>query len=200
MLASAPIVSRAEDNEAAAGGRGRPSAPPRLALFAVWLIATSVLLSVVICRGDLVSGAVDSLVETELRTPHTSLWVHLELQARGSSAPGDSEEETPADVPVDPNTGEPSSALQASALRIRQRFEALWVPIAAPAQETSAWLNSHLLYMIPPARHGEVASLLEPANIDAAVAGIRARLSSPLFAVAADPGAAYHLRRRRAGC
>ncbi len=152
----------------------------------VWLIATSVLVAVVICRGDLISGAVDSLVEEDLRTPHASLWVHLELQAEEADALEDSEDATPAPAPVDPATGEPSSALEASGLRIRERFEDLWMPIAAPAQETSAWLNSHLLYMIPPAQHGELASLLEPANIDAAVAGIRARLSSPLFAAAGD--------------
>lgn len=146
-------------------------------------------MSVVICRDDLVSGALDSLVEPELQTSDQSLWIHLELRGDGGEGEGEVDASDGAalgDAPVDPELDEVSSTLQASARRIREEFEEVWVPIAAPAQETSAWLNSHLLYMIPPAQHGEVASLLRPENIDAAVAGIRARLSSPLFAVAGD--------------
>jgi len=189
MLASGPLVSRSEDRAGAAARPKRsPSSPPRLTLFIVWLIATSVVLLVVICRGDLVSGAVDSLVEADLRTSdqsEQSLWIHLELQEE-EGAVDESAGIVQREEFADPAMDELSSTLQASVRRVREEFEELWVPIAAPAQETSAWLNSHLLYMIPPARHGEVASLLEPANIDAAVAGIRARLSSPLFAVAGD--------------
>lgn len=56
-------------------------------------------------------------------------------------------------------------------------------PLAPPPAEARAWLDAHILYRIPPERHAALAARLEPAALRAAVAGIRARLASPLFGV-----------------
>lgn len=175
MLASAPIVRRPQSTDKHSRGTGRT---PPLVLVAVWLIATSVALTVVIRRNAPLSGAVDSLVATDQRSQESSsLWIHLEIEEpRGSDGAIDAEA----------STGTRAGALQIAADRIHQDFAEQGRALAAPAQETSAWLNQHLLYLIPPARHDALAQRLEPDSVDNAVAGIRAHLTSPLFAAAGD--------------
>lgn len=56
-------------------------------------------------------------------------------------------------------------------------------PLAPPPAEARAWIDAHVLYRIAPAQHAGLAARLEPATMRAAVAGIRARLASPLFGV-----------------
>ena len=56
-------------------------------------------------------------------------------------------------------------------------------PLAPPPAETRAWLDAHLLYRLLPADHATLARRLEPAALRAVVAGLRARMASPLFAV-----------------
>lgn len=56
-------------------------------------------------------------------------------------------------------------------------------PLAPPPAEARGWLDAHILYRIAPERHAALAARLEPAAMRAAVAGIRARLASPLFGV-----------------
>ncbi len=61
-------------------------------------------------------------------------------------------------------------------------------PLAAPPTESRAWLDAHLLYLQGAPTAAALAQRLEPAALRATVAGLRARLASPLFAVAeADP-------------
>jgi hypothetical protein len=56
-------------------------------------------------------------------------------------------------------------------------------PLAPPPTEARGWLDAHILYRIAPTEHAALAARLEPAAMRAAVAGIRARLASPLFGV-----------------
>lgn len=61
-------------------------------------------------------------------------------------------------------------------------------PLAAPPTEASAWLDANLLYLHGAPTAAALAQRLEPAALRATVAGLRARLASPLFAVGeADP-------------
>ena len=59
-------------------------------------------------------------------------------------------------------------------------------PLAPPPAETRAWLDAHLLYRLAPADHARLAQRLEPAALRAVVAGLRARMASPLFAVSEE--------------
>ncbi len=59
-------------------------------------------------------------------------------------------------------------------------------PLAPPPAETRAWLDAHLLYRLAPADHAALARRLEPAALRGVVAGLRARMASPLFAVGDD--------------
>ena len=54
-------------------------------------------------------------------------------------------------------------------------------PLAPPPAEARGWLDAHILYRIAPGEHAALAARLEPAALRAAVAGIRARLASPMF-------------------
>jgi hypothetical protein len=56
-------------------------------------------------------------------------------------------------------------------------------PLSPPPAEARGWLDAHILYRIAPSEHAALAARLEPAAMRAAVAGIRARLASPLFGV-----------------
>ena len=56
-------------------------------------------------------------------------------------------------------------------------------PLAPPPAETRAWLDAHLLYRLAPVDQAALARRLEPAALRAVVAGLHARMASPLFAV-----------------
>lgn len=56
-------------------------------------------------------------------------------------------------------------------------------PLAPPPTEARSWLDAHVLYRIAPDDHAALTRRLEPAALRAAVAGVRARLASPLFGV-----------------
>lgn len=56
-------------------------------------------------------------------------------------------------------------------------------PLAPPPGEARGWLDAHVLARIAPRDHAALARRLEPAALRAAVAGVRARLASPLFGV-----------------
>ncbi|MEZ4381245.1 MAG: hypothetical protein R3A79_07840 [Nannocystaceae bacterium] len=128
----------------------------------------------------LVDGALDSLVPVDERDPGGSIWLHLaaDLPAPAEDPEAGREFDDVEEAEADP--------LGDAAARIHARLGERWRPIAPPAQETAAWLDDHLLFLIPPQRHGELAERLAPEAVDAAAAGIRARLSSPLFAAAGD--------------
>ncbi|HFE44941.1 MAG TPA: hypothetical protein ENJ18_05520, partial [Nannocystis exedens] len=175
MIASPPIVT---GSQSTGGQSQRGGQAPPLVLLAVWLVATAVALAVVIRREPWQSGALDSLVATDQRSQESSsLWIHLRIQ----------EPRPAADDLATPEAADASAdALQIAADQIHRDFPVHGRALAAPAQETSAWLNQHLLYLIPETQHEALARRLEPASIDNAVAGIRARLTSPLFAAAGD--------------
>lgn len=56
-------------------------------------------------------------------------------------------------------------------------------PLAAPPTEASAWRGAHLLYLHGAPTTAALAQRLEPTALRDTVAGLRARLASPLFAV-----------------
>lgn len=56
-------------------------------------------------------------------------------------------------------------------------------PLAPPPAEARAWLDAHVLYRLASADHATLARRLEPAALRTTIAGVRARLASPLFAV-----------------
>jgi hypothetical protein len=144
----------------------------------VWLIATIALLAVALRRdAPLVDGALDSLVPVDERDPSASIWLRLAADRPPT-----------ADDPEAPVLDEEaeSDPLGDAAAKIHARLGERWSPIAPPAQETAAWLDAHLLPLIPPKRHPELGRRLAPEAVDVAAAGIRARLSSPLFAAAGD--------------
>ncbi|MCA9662853.1 MAG: hypothetical protein KC486_31225, partial [Myxococcales bacterium] len=144
----------------------------------MWLIATIVLLAVALRRdAPLVDGALDSLVPVDERDPSASIWLRL---AADLPAIGDDPEAHEVDEEAE------SDPLGDAAAKIHARLGERWSPIAPPAQETTAWLDANLLYLIPPERHAELGRRLDPEAVNAAAAGIRARLSSPLFAAAGD--------------
>ncbi|HFE44809.1 MAG TPA: hypothetical protein ENJ18_04835 [Nannocystis exedens] len=179
MIASPPIVtgSQSTGGQSQRGGR----APP-LVLLAVWLVATAMTLTLVIRRDTWQSGALDSLVATDQRSQESSsLWIHLRIQEPRPAA-----DDLAAPEAADASADASADALQVAADQIHRDFPEHRRALAAPAQETSAWLNQHLLYLIPETQHEALARRLEPASIDNAVAGIRARLTSPLFAAAGD--------------
>ena len=59
-------------------------------------------------------------------------------------------------------------------------------PLAAPPTEASAWRGAHLLYLHGAPTTAALAQRLEPTALRDTVAGLRARLASPLFAVGED--------------
>ncbi|MCB9700562.1 MAG: hypothetical protein H6711_01575 [Myxococcales bacterium] len=153
----------------------------------MWLIATLTLVAALARRDAIVGDAIDGLVPTDHRPTIDSTWVVLEIGERerdeggeiieiGEVAEGDAASEGPA----------ARERLEAAAAAIHAALPGAWTPIAPPAQEAAAWLESHVLYLVPPTRHRELAARVTPAAIDGAIAGIRARLSSPLFAATGE--------------
>lgn len=59
-------------------------------------------------------------------------------------------------------------------------------PLAPPPTEASAWRGAHMLYLHGAASAATLAERLEPTALRDTVAGLRARLASPLFAVGED--------------
>ena len=105
----------------------------------------------------------------EHRSDADTMWVIL-----GRAAGGEADE------------GEAGARLLAAAEAARAALGPAWSPVAAPAQEVSAWTEEHLLFLLPQSAHDEVASRLTDDAIDAAVIGIRARLTSPLFVASGE--------------
>lgn len=60
------------------------------------------------------------------------------------------------------------------------------VPLAPPPAEARAWQTTHLLYWIDDAARPSLARRFDPAVLRTTIAGIRARLASPLFGQGED--------------
>jgi hypothetical protein len=115
-------------------------------------------------RGDL-----DGLIPQEHRASDTEVLVMLrrDPNARGADT-----------ATVDD--------LLATADRIHEHLGPVWVPIAPPAVEVEGWLDTHALLFLPLSSHTELRNRLTDDSMSAAVAGLRARLSSPLFGLTGE--------------
>lgn len=92
-------------------------------------------------------------------------------------------------VRVDPsrNTGvarqDPDRILDRVALRIADELSEARTPLAPPAAAVEGWLDTHGMYLLPISSHPQLAARLEREEMEAAIAAIRARLSSPVHGV-----------------
>ena len=129
------------------------------------LLVVAVVAGLWLTRGPQVRGDLDGLIPVEHRAPrehiHVILW-------------RDPEHETTA------------ADLATSADRIRESVGDRWVPIAAPAAEVAGWLDAHALYLLPVGTHDALAKRLSDDAIATRVSRLRARLSSPFFAVGSE--------------
>lgn len=99
-------------------------------------------------------------------------------------------------VRVQPDAENPASALRAASLAIAQGLPEERVPLAPPVNAVTGWLDRNGLYLMPVDRHDALAERLSPDQVDAGVAALRARLSSPLFGVSGEQARRDPLRLR----
>jgi len=88
-----------------------------------------------------------------------------------------------ADAPADRAS---SDTLLATAAAIGDRLGDERVPLAPPAGEAAAWFDAHALFLVPDDALDDLKVRLGDEALSAAVEGLRARMSSPLFGVGAD--------------
>ncbi|MEZ4452766.1 MAG: hypothetical protein R3B09_25115 [Nannocystaceae bacterium] len=151
--------------------------PRALVILALWIITTGALiLAVGLWRPLTARGELDGLVPAERRDVHTrsTTWLVVEVTDALGSLDGDD----------DPHA--PSHRLLRAADRLHRALDGRWVPIAAPVQEVSVWLDRHLLFLVTPTEHARLAERLTPEAMKAAAQGIRARLTSPLFTASGE--------------
>lgn len=175
-----PTPSPPGPNGAAAPGRRASSRSRTAALIVlVWLLGAGILASRVSDQGGLgIDGEHQGLLPARHRDPTGEPWLLL----RASDSDADAEEATP-----DREPGEAArSNLLAGALAIAQAMPDDRVALAPPANAVTAWLDAHGLYLLPIERHEELAERLDEAKIAAAIQGLMARLSSPLFGVSGE--------------
>ncbi|MCA9720399.1 MAG: hypothetical protein KC468_37400, partial [Myxococcales bacterium] len=155
----------------------------------LWLtILSAFAVALAVVGGPRVSGAVDGLVPVDQRLAEPELWVLL------SDRPERAGDEGSASRPAGP-TAE-GSTVERAAIELAEQLDALRVPVAPPASDAAVWLDAHRLYLVPRSREAALAERLYGDAIRRAVAGIRARLSSPLYSVSGEEPRRDPLRLR----
>lgn len=95
-----------------------------------------------------------------------------------------------------PEAEDPAASLRAASLALAQGMSDERVPLAPPANAVTGWLDKNGLYLMPVDKHDELAERLSPAQVNDGVAGLKARLSSPLFGVSGEQARRDPLRLR----
>jgi hypothetical protein len=175
-----PTRTQAPPRPPAAARGGTPKRSIGLVVVLVWLLGTLALGARVVEAGGLsVDGEHQGLLPERHRDPTGEPWLLLRSD----------ETEGPADT-ADGLGQEPGEAarsnLLAAALAIAQAMPEDRVALAPPANAVTAWLDAHGLYLLPIERHRELAERLDEKTISAAIQGLTARLSSPLFGVSGE--------------
>ena len=173
-------VSAAEDRR----GRPSPSQQTRraralapLVVVLVWAaVAVGLGLRSAESGGLSIDGELEGLVPEAHRSPVGEPWLMLRADQDG---------ETAAPLGSEPAEAARSNLL-AAALAIAQAMPDERVSLAPPANAVTAWLDAHGLYLLPADRHAELADRLEDEKVSAAIQGLVARLSSPLFGASGE--------------
>lgn len=145
--------------------------PPRaLALLRTLSLACALVWSIWAnsTRPPVVSGAVDSL--------------HAEID-RARASPSMLLVRIDASRNIGAATQDPDRILDRVAVRIADELLEARVPLAPPAAAVEGWLDTHGMYLLPISSHPRVSRRLEREEMEASVAAIRARLSSPVHGV-----------------
>lgn len=135
-----------------------------------WLIAVVILLGRLVGgEGLQIAGDPDGLLPAEHRAPTGEPLLLLTLDDDG----------------LDADAGG-TDALLSAATSIAETLGDRRVPLGPPAAELTAWLDAHLLYLLPVSAHEALAARLQSNATAEAVDALRARLSSPMFGVSGE--------------
>ncbi len=158
------------DSTPASTSTARKEPPPALAPLRALLFACAVLWSIWAnaTRPPVISGAIDSLhadIDRQRASP-SMLLVRVDASRNTGAA-----------------TQDPDRVLDRVAVRIADEFLDARVPLAPPAAAVEGWLDTHGMYLLPISSHPALAQRLEREPMEASIAAIRARLSSPVHGV-----------------
>lgn len=156
-----------------------------LALLGLWLVLTLVALAGLLGGAGPWSGASESLVPSEHRSAEQRTLILVRVDAQALAALGAGSEQSEREGLITADT-DPRMVLEQASFALEEALGAAREPLAPPKTEITRWLDAHALYLLPVETHAALGERLSDANMRAEVAGLRARLSSPLFAVSGD--------------
>lgn len=139
-----------------------------------WIVALA-LAGWQLSRGAATSGGSLSLLPIAERPLADEHLVMLTLR-QDAASPSTSPEPAEQDDDV----------LVAAAAAVADRMIEERVPLVPPAGEAAAWFDAHAMWLVSDEALATIATRLTDAAMSDAIAGLRARMSSPLFGVAGD--------------
>ncbi len=178
--ASGPSRDHSRENSREKSPQRDPLGPRRsAAIVALWFTFVATLLAaLVVTEGPPIIGDISGLVPLEHRLVEPELWLLLRERA---PRPGDD-----ADDAKQRARDEEGTAIERAAVALAEQLDELRVPQAPPASDAAVWLDTHRLYLVPEQSREALATRFREDATRRAVAGVRARLSSPLYATSGE--------------